>query len=282
MVLTSFASLLLVFFGGFEIHGIVPLLSSLVGLAFIWFIFRSEFVLSDIFDETRAIPRKVLINAFVVLIAIQPIFQLLGQGISEGFNLAGYHISFSPVGSGGTSLLFIFLNSALVGPVTEEILFRGVILKVLSRYGRNFAIVASAVLFGLYHTDFLQILHSFACGLVLAYITFRYSLKWSIVLHCAHNLLLLIVQILYLPWFFTYSFFSIFVIWGAVILIKKRTKISRFLRKSPAMAHAYNYFFTVPMIVIYIALALAFTFVKTDIIPLSELTPPPNPNIPRI
>ena len=50
---------------------------------------------------------------------------------------------------------------ALVGPVAEEVVFRGFIMDRLLPYGKGFAIVLSAVLFGVMHGNFLQGLFAF-------------------------------------------------------------------------------------------------------------------------
>lgn len=59
------------------------------------------------------------------------------------------------------------LATAVVPPFVEEFLFRGVILNQFRKYGDTFAIIASALLFGLLHRNFSQIVFAFICGLAL-------------------------------------------------------------------------------------------------------------------
>lgn len=83
--------------------------------------------------------------------------------------------------------LFLFYV-CLIGPIFEEVLFRGVILRTLNRYNRYFAIIASALIFGLFHLYLEQGAHAFVLGLVLAYVSLKTdSLMACILLHIFHN-----------------------------------------------------------------------------------------------
>lgn len=83
--------------------------------------------------------------------------------------------------------LFLFYV-CLIGPIFEEVLFRGVILRTLNRYNRFFAIFASALIFGLFHLYLEQGAHAFVLGLVLAYVSLKTdSLMTCILLHIFHN-----------------------------------------------------------------------------------------------
>ncbi|MDR0357564.1 MAG: CPBP family intramembrane metalloprotease [Clostridiales Family XIII bacterium] len=282
LIITSFASLVIVFFGGFRINGIVYLISSLVGMGFIWFCYRDNFDLEDILEERREIPPKVLLNAFVCIVGLQPVFQLLSQAIALAFEAAGYRIAFSEPDPHNGGFVFVMLNAVVFGPAVEEVLFRGVALRALSRYGRNFAIVAGAILFGLYHANFPQFGHSFAAGLILGYITFRYAIKWAIVLHCMHNLLMIAVSMLDVPWFINYGFFGIFSLWAIVILIVKFDKIKRFFDKGRSLANAYKYAFATLSLLAYVAVTVFLAITHTHIQLSSEYLETPPPDLPRV
>lgn len=92
--------------------------------------------------------------------------------------------------SGSTSTFSMFLYSAFLAPLSEEILFRGYVLRSLRPYGRRFAILGSALLFGLFHGNLLQGPYAFLVGLILGYLACEYSIKWSIALHVFNNLVL--------------------------------------------------------------------------------------------
>lgn len=92
--------------------------------------------------------------------------------------------------SGASDTLSMFLYASLVGPLWEELVFRGLILETLRPYGKRFAILASAVLFGAFHGNLLQGPLAFVLGLVLGYAAMEHGIWWSMGLHVFNNLVL--------------------------------------------------------------------------------------------
>jgi len=92
--------------------------------------------------------------------------------------------------SGSSDSVSMFLYGAVFAPVTEELLFRGYILNALKPYGRRFAILGSAVLFGVFHGNLLQTPYAFVMGLVLGWLAMEFSLRWAVALHVFNNLVL--------------------------------------------------------------------------------------------
>jgi membrane protease YdiL (CAAX protease family) len=92
--------------------------------------------------------------------------------------------------SGSSDTFSMFLYASVLAPVWEELLFRGWILRTLRPYGKRFAILGSAILFGLFHGNLLQTPYALLIGLLLGYVTVEYSLFWSIALHGFNNLVL--------------------------------------------------------------------------------------------
>ena len=84
----------------------------------------------------------------------------------------------------------MFLYGGILAPVTEELLFRGVIQRQLQPYGKKFAILCSAFTFGIFHGNILQTPYAFLVGLVLGYVAMEYSIGWAMVLHMINNLVL--------------------------------------------------------------------------------------------
>lgn len=76
----------------------------------------------------------------------------------------------------------------LIGPIFEEIIFRGFILKATKPLGTGFAIVFSAILFGVFHSNLLQLFPATLMGVLLAYITIKTnSIIPSIIAHIFNN-----------------------------------------------------------------------------------------------
>ena len=83
----------------------------------------------------------------------------------------------------------------LVIPLTEELMFRGVLFKRYRERGSFMkAAVCSSLLFGLIHGNIVQFLYSFILGLLLSYVYEKYgSFKAPAVLHVVANITSLIV-----------------------------------------------------------------------------------------
>lgn len=80
----------------------------------------------------------------------------------------------------------------LVGPVLEELFFRGFLYRQLARYNWVFAAVVSGVLFGLIHLNIGQGVFACVFGLILAWSYHRTgSLVTPVFLHIANNCLAL-------------------------------------------------------------------------------------------
>ncbi len=79
----------------------------------------------------------------------------------------------------------------------EEFLFRGIVIAQLRRFGEGFAIVASALLFGMFHGNLEQIPFAFLVGLVLGYMLVRTNNIWlCAAIHFLNNLVATISDLL--------------------------------------------------------------------------------------
>ncbi|WP_237746068.1 CPBP family intramembrane glutamic endopeptidase [Bifidobacterium saguini] len=127
------------------------------------------------------------------------IFILLGLGVQSVVTLAQMGVSMfggdlvSPTSESlneSSNTVTMWLYIGLLGPICEEVMFRGVLMKELKPLGKNFAIVTSAFAFGLFHDDFVQGTFAFLFGLILGFVAMEYSLVWSIALHIFNNAIL--------------------------------------------------------------------------------------------
>lgn len=86
--------------------------------------------------------------------------------------------------------IVLIVAGAFTGPVCEEIIFRGIILKeFLKTYNPQKAIVFSSIIFGAIHMIPLQMIGAFFIGLVLGYVYYKTKSLWlPIVLHILNNL----------------------------------------------------------------------------------------------
>ena len=75
-----------------------------------------------------------------------------------------------------------------IAPVLEEIVFRGVLMTYLKKYGIQTEIIVSSLFFGISHYNIYMIIPAFFIGIVLAYVSYKYSIKYSILLHILLNI----------------------------------------------------------------------------------------------
>ena len=126
-----------------------------------------------------------------VFVSAQLVFSVLTSVLNALLSPLGVDITASveaaTMQEGSISML---LYGALIAPVTEEILFRGLVQSTFRPYGKRFAILASAFLFGMFHGNLVQTPYALAVGLVLGYVAEEYSLGWCVVLHMFNNLVL--------------------------------------------------------------------------------------------
>ncbi len=89
---------------------------------------------------------------------------------------------------GGSDTFLNFLCASVVAPLVEEFVFRGVIMQPLRRFGNAFAVVASALLFGLSHGAPSNIVFAFLCGVVLGFVVIASKSLWvGIIVHFFNN-----------------------------------------------------------------------------------------------
>ena len=95
-------------------------------------------------------------------------------------------------------MVIYFISYAIIPALVEEILFRGTVCRSLTVYGKGTAVVISALLFALMHTNIEQMLYTFVAGLFfgLLYVETK-SVLAPILLHLVNNSISVVGEILY-------------------------------------------------------------------------------------
>lgn len=95
-------------------------------------------------------------------------------------------------------MVIYFISYAIIPALVEEILFRGTVCRSLTVYGKGTAVVISALLFALMHTNIEQMLYTFVAGLFfgLLYVETK-SVLAPILLHFLNNSISVVGEILY-------------------------------------------------------------------------------------
>ena len=99
-----------------------------------------------------------------------------------------YNVDYGDNPSGFFGFLLSLIATAVVPPLVEEFACRGIILGCLRRFGDGFAVLISAILFGLMHGNFDQMPFAFMVGLALGYIVVKTDSLWiAVAVHAANN-----------------------------------------------------------------------------------------------
>ncbi len=104
--------------------------------------------------------------------------------------LTAYNTLMQDAGYSNASI-FLIVYSALLAPIAEELVFRGLIFRY-ARYALPFwlANIWQALLFGLVHGNFIQGIYAFALGLFLGFVVHRgHGIKYSIPVHILFNII---------------------------------------------------------------------------------------------
>ncbi len=99
---------------------------------------------------------------------------------------------------GVDGFLIATLSTAVLPAVLEEFIIRGIVMQPLRRFGDKFAIVASALIFGIMHGNMVQIPYTVVAGLFLGYLAIATGSLWpSIILHFINNFYSVILLVAY-------------------------------------------------------------------------------------
>lgn len=87
-----------------------------------------------------------------------------------------------------SNTIYLIIFAAILGPIFEELIFRGTMLKKLRVYGDKTAILYTAIAFGLFHCNISQIPFAIVCGLILGYVVVKTNnIIYPIILHIILN-----------------------------------------------------------------------------------------------
>jgi membrane protease YdiL (CAAX protease family) len=168
--------------------GLITIISALCGLPLFLLLRGRRMITTDVIKAHAYLSGRSFLTLWVIAMGAQLVFdagaylintalESSGRSATELLNQAMQMFQ-TPSG-----LLYI----CLIGPIVEELIFRGAIMRSLERFGLNFSIVISSLIFGLFHIFTVQAVFAFFIGMILGYIASRYSLKWSILAHIMIN-----------------------------------------------------------------------------------------------
>lgn len=241
-------------------------LAAAIGFVILIFWKGKRFVFGELWTPGRPMTLGSFWGTACILVSGQLVFQIVALIMEFVFNLFGLSVvdAMESATLSYTDSFSMFLYSSLLAPVAEEILFRGVIQRSLMPYGKKFAILASAVLFGAFHGNLVQSPFAFFVGLILGYVAAEYSILWAMVLHMFNNLAISdfmtrITSLLPMGLGDLVSWLVIvgMSIAGAVVLIVKWSEVKAWFRSDRIQGKYVRAFFAAPGIIVLLIVMLA-------------------------
>ncbi|GAA4210725.1 type II CAAX endopeptidase family protein [Streptosporangium oxazolinicum] len=106
-----------------------------------------------------------------------------------GFDADPQGSYYDAAGGGVLPLILTFAFLAVLTPIGEEFLFRGVITNALLRYGPVIGVLSSSVVFAVFHGINLAMTTAFVVGVIAAEVMRRSGSIWpAVVVHAVNNL----------------------------------------------------------------------------------------------
>ena len=136
--------------------------------------------------------KRVVLKNYITIIALAV---AIGVGLNVlllKIDLAQYSKAYQEAVKGfyEPSLWTQLLTTGMLVPVLEEIVFRGVAFRFMRKWlPFIWAMILSALLFGLSHGNLVQFVYATFCGMYLAYLYEKFGSIWSsVVAHMTMNI----------------------------------------------------------------------------------------------
>lgn len=141
------------------------------------------------------------ISSIFVTVAVLYVFGAITDGMLGVLEFFGLPCAYyEPLWPDTPLRIFLYFISTVILPAfVEEMLFRGYILHLLLPYGKTYAILVSAVLFGVMHLYLPQTLYATVAGILIGYFVVRAESLWvGILIHAVNNLFSFLFDMAYL------------------------------------------------------------------------------------
>lgn len=170
----------------------------------------------------------LVLIAFCCLFLISPIINVFDAFlVNLGIKSSSLPISLN----NPLNLIYLIITLGILAPISEELLFRGIILDGLKEKGLTKAVLISSVMFMLMHLNLHQTLYQFLLGVILALVViYTNNIFSSILIHFINNTFVLIINYIN-PYFFDYNFLSSnYIILAFVLLFVGLITIAKLLK----------------------------------------------------
>lgn len=245
-------------------NGWMYIVSIAIGLLIVFFWKGKGYWRNEVFVRNNPMTPGSFFSLLCVFLSAQFVFQLFAMVLEWLLNMIGFSAMTAVEMASTTGSTFsMFLYVCFIGPIAEELLFRGIVLRTLKPWGKQTAILISALVFGLFHGNVVQIPFAFAVGVVLGYVAVEYSIVWAIVLHVINNfvmadLLTRLLEILPegISILLENGIFLAAAFAAVVVLIVRRKEVAAYLKENRVSRPARKGAFTSAALIVFTVLML--------------------------
>lgn len=249
------------------IYGILSCIIVVVGVCFLCLYFRKRVDRRQMFAIRQKMELKTFLKIFCVFMGVQLVIEPIFAGMESLFNLFGYSVltSLEEASMDCTSTSMV-LYAVLLGPIAEELVYRGFVLTSLKKYGKIFSIIISSMLFGVMHENLPQSIFAFGVGLVLGYVAMEYSIGWAILLHIMNNGMSELMYYLFEDFSegvqcgIYYGVYGVLFLLGMFFLWKNRKKLQQYRMQNKPNQRKLMYAFTTVGMVVFVLMETISAF----------------------
>lgn len=192
--------------------------------------------------------------------------QMAFEAIGIGLTMPEYEVPKTALG-----IVLYFIVLAVAPAFIEEMIFRGIVMQSLRRYGDIFALVSSALLFGIFHLNMIQMPYAFILGLCIGYFVMRTGSLWvGVIIHFINNGAAVVFELM-MPYMSEETFYLanivynfVFVILAVIAIALILAKYKDIFRFEPSKSEIPSgkrilYFVTAPALAAALAAAVVLT-----------------------
>ena len=160
-----------------------------VGLAFLGL--KLAGIKSTVLIRTRDFSAADAVQYCLASVFIWTASVLVATFVEDIFDKFGYTsnvLSTDDMARTTIGSVIMVVYSCIIAPLTEELFFRGMLIRVLSKANQRFAIITTALFFALGHANLPQFILAFAMGIFLGHITMKHgSIVPAVIVHIFVN-----------------------------------------------------------------------------------------------
>lgn len=154
------------------------------------YILASGFDIRNCFGKTSVRP-MLLIPIILMGMGVSMAANFAAEIFAQNISIFGLENHAGTIETSTYSTIEIILSAiaiSIVPAFAEEFAFRGIVMGVLKKYGRAFALICSSIMFGMMHSNTSQIVFATLLGFIFGYMDLMTdSIVPSVVMHFCNN-----------------------------------------------------------------------------------------------